>query len=213
MTRPTLFAFSIWGWLQSLGGIGLILLALADNSVVPLPGSMDALTIVLAASKKEWWWYYAIMATVGSIIGAYLTFRLGREGGKESLEKKLSAKRAKKVYDNFDRWGAWAIIVPCLIPPPFPLSPFLLAAGALNYPKKHFVGAVAVGRGIRYTIVAWLGRTYGKAIFGFFQHYYKPIFWTAVGLGVAGGLAALFFWWRYKRKKKHERGGDERKAA
>ena len=66
--------------------------------------------------------------------------------------------------------------------------------------------------GCEWWIVAWLGRTYGQAIFGFFQHYYKPIFWTAVGLGVAGGMAALFFWIRYKRKKKHARGG-ERKAA
>jgi len=212
MGKMSLLAVSVWGWLQSLGGIGLILLALADNSVVPLPGSMDALTIILAASKKEWWWYYAIMATVGSIIGAYLTFRLGRKGGKEALENKLSKQRAQKVYASFDRWGGWTLVVACLVPPPFPLSPFLLAAGAMNYARHKFLGAVALGRAIRYFLLAWLARSYGSAIFAFFHRYYKPVFWSAVGLAVAGGVAALFFWWRYKRKKK-ERGERKRKAA
>ena len=212
MGKVSLFAFTLWGWLQSLGGIGLILLALADNSIVPLPGSMDALTIVLAASKKEWWWYYAIMATAGSLLGAYLTFRLGRKGGKEALEKKLSQQRAKKVYASFDRWGGWTLVVTCLIPPPFPLSPFLLAAGAMNYSRHKFLGAIALGRAIRYFLLAWLARSYGAAIFAFFHHYYKPIFWTAIGLALAGGIAALFFWIRYKRKKK-QRAARRPKAA
>ena len=40
-----LIAVTVWSRLRHLGGVGLILLALADNSVVPLPGSMDVLTI------------------------------------------------------------------------------------------------------------------------------------------------------------------------
>ncbi len=60
-------------WLGHLGGPGLILLGILDNSVVPVPGSMDVLTIVLAANQRDWWPYYAAMATVGSLIGGYLT--------------------------------------------------------------------------------------------------------------------------------------------
>ena len=87
---------TIWHTLRRLGGPGLIVLGLVDNSAIPLPGSMDALTIVLAAAHKEPWWYYAIMATIGSLIGGYLTYRLGAKGGKETLEKKVSKKRAVK---------------------------------------------------------------------------------------------------------------------
>ena len=47
---------TVWNLVRALGGPGLILLGLADNSAIPLPGSMDALTIVLAASHSEWWW-------------------------------------------------------------------------------------------------------------------------------------------------------------
>jgi len=77
---------TFWRTLRHLGGPGLVLLGLVDNSFIPVPGSMDALTIILSSSHKEPWWYYAIMATVGAVIGGYLTYRIGLEGGKETLE-------------------------------------------------------------------------------------------------------------------------------
>ncbi|MGH9828713.1 MAG: hypothetical protein ACREDR_36290, partial [Blastocatellia bacterium] len=68
-TRRTLSA-----WFIHLGGPGLILLGLLDNSVIPMPGSMDALTIVLAAHQRQLWLYYALMATAGAVLGGYVTF-------------------------------------------------------------------------------------------------------------------------------------------
>jgi len=38
-------------WLERLGGLGLILLGLADNSPIPLPGSMDVLTVILSRTR------------------------------------------------------------------------------------------------------------------------------------------------------------------
>ena len=98
-----LIAVTVWNWLRHLGGLGLILLGLADNSVVPLPGSMDVLTILLAARHHDLWWYYAFMATVGAVIGGYLTYYLARKGGKEAFERKLSKSRADKVSERFER--------------------------------------------------------------------------------------------------------------
>jgi membrane protein YqaA with SNARE-associated domain len=190
-----------WSWLYSLGGFGLILLAFLDNSVIPLPGSMDLLTIVLTAHHPDLWWYYAGMATIGSLLGAYPTYRLGEKGGKESLGRKVSKERMEKVYAAFDRKGAWAIAVPSLIPPPFPLSPFLAAAGALHLPLRKFFGALALGRGVRYFLVAWLGAHYSKQLLGFFSRYYRPILWAGIALGVASALTALGAWWWHKRKQ------------
>ena len=45
----------IWNWLHRLGGPGLILLGIADNSLIPLPGSVDVFTILLSAHRREWW--------------------------------------------------------------------------------------------------------------------------------------------------------------
>ena len=140
-----LIATSVWTWLRHLGGVGLVLLGLADNSVVPLPGSMDVLTILLAARHRQLWWYYAAMATIGAVLGGYITYGLARKGGKEAFERKLSKKKAEKVFARFERWGFGAVALPALLPPPFPIVPFLLAAGAMQYSRKKFVAALGAG--------------------------------------------------------------------
>jgi membrane protein DedA with SNARE-associated domain len=189
-------------WLERLGGLGLILLGLADNSPVPLPGSMDVLTIILSAHQRSWWAYYASMATVGSIIGGYLTYTLGREGGKEALEKRLPPKRAQKVYDGFEKHAFWTLFLPALLPPPMPYTPFLLAAGALDYPQRKFLAVVALGRSIRYFTFAFLASLYGKQILGFLTRYYKPLLWTFVALAVVGTIGGLIYLRRRKRQGK-----------
>jgi membrane protein DedA with SNARE-associated domain len=193
---------SLGSWLERLGGLGLILLGLADNSVVPMPGSMDALTIVLSAHQRSWWPYYAIMATIGGIVGAYVTYGLGFKSGEEALEKRVSKKKADRIYSLFKRYGFWSLFVPALLPPPVPFSPFLMVAGALKYPKRNFLVAVGLARAIRYGLLAWLGSMYSKQIFGFFHQYYRPMLWTVIALSVIGGVAALYWWWKRKREGK-----------
>jgi membrane protein YqaA with SNARE-associated domain len=195
-----LIAVSVWSWLRHLGGVGLVLLGLADNSIVPLPGSMDVLTILLAARHSQLWLYYAFMATVGAVIGGYITYGLARKGGKEAFERKLSKKTAKKVFNRFERWGFFAVVVPAILPPPFPIVPFLLAAGALQYSRQKFVAALALGRGIRFTIVAGLGAIYGRHIVRFFSRYYKPALFTLIGLAVIAGIVSVVQYYRYKSR-------------
>jgi membrane protein YqaA with SNARE-associated domain len=195
-----LLAVSVWNWLRHLGGVGLVILGLADNSVVPLPGSMDVLTILLAARHKQLWWYYAFMATVGAVIGGYITYGLARKGGKEAFERKLSKSRADKIFTRFEKWGFFAVAVPAILPPPFPIVPFLLAAGAMQYSRQKFVGALALGRGIRFTIVAGLGAIYGRHIVRFFSKYYKPALFILIGFAVIAGIFSLVQYYRYKNR-------------
>jgi membrane protein YqaA with SNARE-associated domain len=201
-----LIATSVWTWLRHLGGVGLILLGIADSSVVPLPGSMDVLTIYLAAKHHQLWWYYALMATVGAVVGGYITYSLARKGGKEAFEHKMSSKKAAKVFERFERWGFGAVAVPALLPPPFPIVPFLLAAGAMQYSRKKFIAALALGRAIRFTIVAGLGAIYGRHIVRFFSRYYKPALFVLIGLAVIGGVLALIQYYRYKNRTAQESG-------
>ena len=196
---PHILIFSAWAWLVRLGGLGLVLLGFADNSPIPLPGSMDALTIILAAQQPGWWPYYAVMATIGGMAGGYMTFAVGRKGGKESLEKKIPKKKIDKIFKRFQKQGFWSLFIPGLLPPPVPYSPFLLAAGALKYSPRKFLLAVGLARAIRYTALAYLGSMYSKQIFGFFHEYYQPLLWILIGLAVVGGAALL--WWTVKRKR------------
>jgi membrane protein YqaA with SNARE-associated domain len=195
-----LLAVPIWRQLRRLGGPGLVLLGVADNSVIPLTGSMDVLTIWLAAHHREPWPYYAFMATLGAVIGGYITYALARKGGKETMERKLSRKRAGQVAKAFERWGFFAVAVPALLPPPFPFVPFLIAAGAGQYSPKKFLAALAVGRGIRYSIAAGLGYLYGNHVLRFFSRYNKPAIAILVGLAVIGAVLSLIQYLRLRKK-------------
>ncbi len=178
-------------WVIRLGGPGLVLLGIADNSVVPLTGSMDVLTIWLAARHRDLWPYYAFMATAGAVLGGYITYSLSRKGGKQAIERKLHREKAEKVFRRFGRWGFRTVVVSAMLPPPFPMVPVLLAAGALQYSKKKFVAALALGRGVRYLLIAGFGSLYGKAIVTFFSQYYKPALLILIGLAVLGSFLTL----------------------
>jgi len=191
--------------LHKLGGPGLILIGLADNSIVPLPGSMDVFTIILASHNPEWWFYYGAMATVGAVIGGYVTYRLAEKGGEETLEKKIGKNRAEKVYKKFQKKGRGfgTVVVGSILPPPFPIVPVLMAAGVLQYPRKKFLIALTVGRGIRFFAVAYIGHVYGQSIIGFFSKYYQPVLYALIALGVLAGVGVLLYlkWWRPKHQK------------
>jgi membrane protein YqaA with SNARE-associated domain len=209
---PTLFAFSALKWLQRLGGPGLILLGLADNSVIPLPGSMDVLTIVLAASHREWWFYYSFMATVGAVIGGYVTYRIGSKGGKEMLEQKFPKDKVEKVYRKFEKRGFWTVTVPAMLPPPVPIVPFLLTAGAMQYSRKNFITALALGRAIRFGIVGFIAAHYGPAIFRFFSKYYKPALYVLIALAVCGASVGVFLYMRHRRNARKKLRPAENQA-
>jgi membrane protein YqaA with SNARE-associated domain len=200
---------------QRLGIFAFIIVGLLDQSVIPLPGSMDALVIFYVASRPELWWYYAILGTIGTTVGGFVTYRIAKKGGKEALEKKISKRRAEKAYKVFDKWGFWSIFVGAILPPPVPIVPFLAAAGVMQYPKRWFLSAYALGRIIRFSIVALITKEYGKSIFGFFSRYYKPALYTLIALCIVGGIFGIRFYLQLRRKKKSEDAGraPERNAA
>lgn len=188
-------------WIRHLGGLGLILLGVLDNSFVPVPGSLDALTIVLAAREHKWWPYYAAMATVGSLIGGYLTYRLAQKEGKDKLEKRVPRDKMQKVERIFRKWGFAAVVTVALLPPPAPMVPFLLSAGAAQYPRKKFISALAIGRGIRYFVLAFLASIYGGVILHMMSHHVNVI--IVVGAVFVGAGIAAVLYLRYRRKRKH----------
>jgi membrane protein YqaA with SNARE-associated domain len=206
---------SVTQWVRQLGGLGLIVVGIADNSVVPLPGSMDVFTIWLAASNRDQWFYYAAMATLGALVGGYITYAIAREGGKEALEHRFDKNKAAKLFKKFEKRGFWAVAIACMLPPPFPLVPVLLAAGALQYDRKKFIAAIATGRGIRFTVVAGMGAIYGDAIVAFFRQYYKPALYTLIALAASGSIFALYQYFKYRQRRQRVtlRNTPSKKAA
>ncbi|MGH9574802.1 MAG: YqaA family protein [Candidatus Acidiferrales bacterium] len=198
------FASKVLEWFHRLGGPGLILLGIVDNSLIPVPGSMDVLVILLSAYHRAWWPYYALMAMIGAVVGGFFTFRLGEKGGEETLEKKIGKKRAQKIYALFRKRGFSMIVINAVLPPPVPMSPMLIAAGAMHYPLKRFFASLSIGRAIRFFTVAYLGHIYGGAIISGLSQYYKPVLYTLLSLAALAGVGVLVYFKWYRPRRQHE---------
>ena len=204
---------SAWKWLLRLGGPGLIAVGLIDNSVVPIPGGMDLAVILLTAHHRQWWPYYAAMATLGAVIGGYLTYCLAIKGGKEALEKKIGGKRAGKVYKKFEKGGFSTVFIGSMLPPPFPMVPVLMAAGVMQYSRQRFLVALALGRAIRFLVIAALSSLYGTAIVGWLGRYYKPLLYTLIALAILGTLGALLYFKWHRPRHRPSPEMQKRRAA
>lgn len=156
--------------LQHLGAAGLFFLAILDSSPIPTLGGPDILTAVLAASHRLLWWEYAASATAGSVLGAYLTFRLARAAGSAYLDKKFKRGKLSKFLKLFQHWGTGTLIASTVIPLPSPTSMFFAAAGAGDYPKGRFLAIVSACRAARYFTIAFIAAHYGRHFLRVLRH-------------------------------------------
>ena len=154
---------------RHLGALGLFLLAILDSSPLPTFAGTDILTAILAASHRNPWYEYAAVATVGSVIGAYVTFQLARKAGEAYVQKHFSRK-ARGMLDFFNRWGTSALAVSTAVPFPFPTSLFFAAAGASNYRLTKFLTVVPVCRAVRYTVIGIVADYYGRHFIHILRH-------------------------------------------
>lgn len=180
--------------LVHLGAAGLFFLAILDSTPLPTFGGPDVVTAILAASHRPLWYEYAAAATAGSVIGAYVTFRLARRAGSAYLDKKFKKGKMSKFLKVFQQWGTGTLIASTAIPLPTPTSMFFAAAGAGDYPKGRFLILVTVCRAVRYFSVAFIAGHYGRHFLRVLRHPLQHWGWLTLFIAlaillVAGGIA------------------------
>jgi membrane protein YqaA with SNARE-associated domain len=120
---------------------------------------------------RDPWYECAIAAAAGSVIGAYITFRLAGRAGRAYLDSKFGQRRVPKLLKFFDRWGTGALVASAAIPFPLPTSVFFVAAGASSrYSKQKYLTIVATSRAARYSAVAIVGERYGRHVIRVLRH-------------------------------------------
>ena len=190
-------------WLTHLGALGIFGVAVVDASIIPLaiPGSTDLLLIWLIAHGANPLLYVAC-AIAGSLVGGYTTWRLGKKGGEEALKRYVSPRLQKRVQGWSQDHPILSVMLPSVLPPPIPLWPFLLAAGALGATWQRFLAAFGAGRAARYSLVGWLAVRYGRHMMKIWANtldkWSAPILWTFVILTVAGLVYSL---WKLRRNQ------------
>jgi membrane protein YqaA with SNARE-associated domain len=184
--RPPARSFA--STIRHLGALGLFFLAILDSSPIPTFGGPDILTAVLSASHRNPWWEYAATATAGSVIGAYITFRLARKAGSAYLDNKFKKGKVSKFLKLFKRWGTGTLAASSAIPIPTPTSMFFAAAGASDYPIGKFIVVVAISRAVRYSAIAFVADLYGRRFIRALRHPSQYWGWMVLVIALTVGL-------------------------
>src|SRR5881398_4221498 len=88
---------------------------------------------------RETWWIVPLLASLGSVAGAALTFWMGKKIGEKGLDRWVTdERRLDRIRRRIRDKGAIALAVLDLIPPPFPFTACILAAGALEVSTPLF---------------------------------------------------------------------------
>ena len=187
-------------FLFGFGVFGIFLVSIVDSSVIPLPipGITDIMIILMAAQHANPL-LLVLLATAGSAIGGYSCYRVGRSGGMALIERRTPPRIFKLLTEWVERHAILAVAIPAILPPPVPLTVFVLAAGALNMSRNTFLATFTLSRAARHTFAAWLGIHYGRHILRIWNHFSDRwantiliVLWTTVATSVAFALWKLY---------------------
>jgi membrane protein YqaA with SNARE-associated domain len=173
-------------WLLSFGPFGLLAIAFLDSVLVPIPGGVDAMLMILATARPSWMLIYAGTAVIGSTAGCVVLYIVSQRAGQRALAR-FSESKQKRVKDLIDRYDVLSVLVASVLPPPFPFKLFVVSAGVFRLNIVRFTVAIAAGRTFRYLLEGYLAARYGEHAKEILSRYYP-----AIGIGLAV-LIIVFF--------------------
>jgi membrane protein YqaA with SNARE-associated domain len=172
---------------------GVFLLAALDSTFFfSLPLGIDAAVILMAAGGAGAAAAAPWVATAGSLLGGWLTFWVGAKAGDVGVQRFMPSRKVERIKQRIQNSGAITIAVLDLVPPPFPFSLFVLAAGAAGVDRKRFFVTLALCRLARFGGEAYLGMVYGEQVLRWVQSdVLQTIAMALVALAVAASLISL----------------------
>jgi membrane protein YqaA with SNARE-associated domain len=177
------------------GSLGLFCVGVLDSSFLFVPLGNDFLMLGLSARHHDRVPYYVIAATLGSVCGILLTLWLSKKGGEKFAKK--GGRAVKYVESQMRKNAGWALTLGSLMPPPFPFTLFVAAAGAVQVPLKKVLPYVAAGRLLRFTIEGVLAIIYGRWILSLANSpALKITMIVMIAIAVAGSAYSVFSWVR-----------------
>lgn len=196
-------------FLLRFGLVGVCLVSIVDSSFIPLPvpGVTDIMILVMAAQHANVFLLVGF-ATLGSALGGLFSHGVGQAGGMAFLEKHVKKSIFKRVCNWMNRHAILSVAVPAALPPPMPLSPFVLAAGALEMSRRKFMWTFTISRLVRHAAAAALGIYFGPQVLRVWNMFSRK--WGVPLLIGIWSLILIFVavaFWRLYKTSKEMRGG------
>lgn len=192
---------SVIRFFRRLGIFGLLLMSALDSSFLVLPFGNDLLLIALVSSNREGpkWIAYVVASAIGSVIGVFVIDLLMRKTGEKGLERFLSQKRIDQVKRKIENKAFVTVFLATLIPPPFPFTPAVMTASALQCPKAKLLGAVFVGRLLRFGAEAILALYFGRQVIAIINSdVVTYVVYVLIAIAIVLSTLSLMRW--FKRK-------------
>jgi membrane protein YqaA with SNARE-associated domain len=197
---------SFSGWIlrffRRLGVFGLFLLSALDSSFLVLPFGNDLLLIALVSSHRDslGWIAYVVVSAIGSVIGVFVVDLIMRKAGEKGLERFVNQRRIDKLKSKLENKAGITVFIATLIPPPFPFTPVVMTASALQTPRGKLLAAVFFGRLLRFGAEAVLALYFGRQVIAFINSdVVSYIVYGIIGIAVVLSTLSVLKW--LKRNK------------
>jgi membrane protein YqaA with SNARE-associated domain len=190
---------SILRFFIRLGIFGLFLMSALDSSFLVLPFGNDLLLIALVSSNRDSaiWIAYVLVSAIGSVLGVFVIDMLMRKAGEKGLERFVSEKKIKKLKSKMENKAGITVFLATLMPPPFPFTPAVMTASALQTSRKKLLIAVFVGRLLRFGIEAVLALYFGRQLIAWINSDVLAYFvYALVGIAIVLSTLSLIKWFK-----------------
>lgn len=184
--------------LSHYGGWGLFAMSFLDSSFLAFPVINDLLLIKLSSVNHHEAIIYALQCTGGSVLGAYTIYIITKQGSR-FFSRKASRREKTLVRRWIEKNDFLSILVASLLPPPAPFKIFPILAGGLRIEAVRLLGALLIGRGIRFAFEAWLGVYYGAAAQAYLSNNLATLCFILIGVLVV----AVIIYRRLNRRPAH----------
>jgi membrane protein YqaA with SNARE-associated domain len=165
----------------------LALVSFTESSCFLIPPDVMLAPMTLAKPEKAW--FYAGLTTVSSLLGGLLGYVIGMTAF-QFIEPWLVSLGYIDSYHLaeqwFAQWGFWAIFLAGFTPIPYKV--FTIASGVAGMALVPFIIGSAIGRGMRFFLVAGLMRWGGVRLEAVLRTWIDRIGWAMVILLITGYL-------------------------
>ncbi len=146
--------FSAWAlaFVQAYGYFGVFVINIIASATIFFPLPAFALTFFLGGVLNQW--LLGLSAGLGSAIGELTGYLVGY-GGQEAFKK-----RYKKWLDRASKFAekrGMFVAVLAIAASPIPTDIVGILAGVAKYKPWKFFIAMAIGKVIKYILIAWAG--------------------------------------------------------
>jgi len=169
-------------WILPFGPMGLFAMSFAESSFFPIPP--DILLIALAVTTPKAALFLAMIATVGSVLGAIFGYFMGLKGGRPILRKFVSAEKIALVENYYKKYDVWAVGIAGFTPIPYKI--FTISAGVFSLNFTRFLIVSIISRGGRFFLVGGAIYIFGEKISRLIERYANIISVAFIVLLVGG---------------------------